>query len=317
MKLILAILLAFASTVFASTVDNFSLPLNRIETEENFLLQTIQTRTAYRQETIAKTCFRTEFDGYRSVCGYFPVVFCHDNRASHSECQSRLEFRCHQEPQYRNVSYTCYDTVTVPYEVNDHSVRANISVNVNRNTNQTNIENCAMNFSLMGEVLKTGSDCRNQLIVAKNSQRSEMDQFGTVTSFYQYQLNVLDTAATIAPIDGGIEQMQLEGHTLTFRAGDLSRNANYSLNLFVERRHLLKSDETLINRTLSPSEFSFEKINDRFSTVKINLDKLLGGFNDSKKHVIKVEMNIHLPEGTLINNSQPLFSAQNTLTIKK
>lgn len=109
--------------------------------------------------------------------------------------------------------------------------------------------------------------------------------------------------------------MRMEGQTLVFRTGDLTKNKNFSLKLFVERRKLLKGDETLVNRNLAPQEYSFEKTSDEFGVVRINLGNLIGGINKKRKHVIKVDINVLTNTVNSINSHLPSLSASESITV--
>ena len=111
--------------------------------------------------------------------------------------------------------------------------------------------------------------------------------------------------------------MRLEGQTLVFRTGDLTKNSNFALKLFVERRNLLKKDESLIDRNLAPSEYSFEKTSEENGLVKINLAKLIGGVKANKKHVIKVDLKVLVDTSTALNRNLPALSASESITVNQ
>ena len=318
MKSFLLLCVLFTSNLFASTIDSHSLPIFALENEENFSLNTIVTKTLYRTETRANTCYRTEFGGYYSHCDFFPVVQCYGFPPGQQRCHTEMIYSCRQEPQYRTVPYTCYDTVNVPYEVTDHAATANFHINVNKTgAKNTDARDCFLHYTMDGESLRANAECSNVIVLSTSSKTNQVDRVGNVVFNYEINLTLIDKNTATAAINSGITNMNMEGHTLTFKVGDLSKNQNFSLNLFVERRHLLKSDETLINRPLTASEYSFEKINDQEGIVKVNFDRLLSGFNDQKKHVIKVDLNVQLPYGNVLNTTLPALSAHGELTVKK
>ncbi|MGZ3787135.1 MAG: hypothetical protein ACXVLQ_01360 [Bacteriovorax sp.] len=319
MKTIMMILSMATASAFASTIDGHRIPVFGTEAEENFSLATTQTRIAYRQDSVARTCYRTELAGYRNVCDYYPEVRCYETRDSARVCQTVPVPRCQPVADYRQVPYTCYQTVSTPYEVVDHQVKANFNVKITKApkepTDPTGAS-CSLGFIMEGEMLKSSADCNDYLVLSTENKKTDIDQMGTIVHNYDVAVKLLDTADTLAPLEGGIGDLHLEGHTLAFRTGDLSKNANFSLKLFIERKHLLKGNETLIDRNITASEYAFEKINGRFGIVKVNLDKLLGGLNDKKKHVIKVNMNVALPAGTLLNTKAPALNAEASITVK-
>lgn len=299
----------------ASTVDSRSFSIDEIQNEENFLLSTTQTRTAYRQESVTKTCFRTEVS-YRNQCSYYPEVRCYETRDSARICNTASVYRCSQQPEYRNVPYLCNEIVSIPYEVIDHLVKTNFNIKISSHPKEpTNPTNCRIGFTMIGDLLKSNADCNSYLIVSNEHKSSDLDQTGTVIHNYNIQLKLLDAQTILAPLEGGIADMHLDGHTLIFRTGDLSKNANFSLKLFIEKKFLLKSDESLIDRNITPNEYQYEKLNERFGIVKVNLDKLLGGFNDTKKHAIKVSLSIKLEDGKILNTQIPTLTSDSSIIV--
>jgi hypothetical protein len=316
MKNLIAVLFAlgFAFQLQASTVDGYSLPLVSNDPEVNFVLNTIQTRTEYRTDTIAKTCYRTELDGYRNVCQYQPEVVCWEDRNSRRICETRQVYRCHSEPVYRTVPYTCYETVRIPYEVFSNKVRTNVHVKKPSNIPAAN--DCSLNFTLEGDSLRTVAHCSNLLVSAKK-QASERREGDTLIQDVSYDLSFDIMSAVTAPVTPGIQGLSLEGQNLVFTSGDLTKNRNFALKLFVERKKFLKEDETLINRNLAPSEYTFTKINEFQGIVKINLSSLIGEVNSKKKHVFKVNLDVLVDRGAVLNASMPNLSSDASLTVNE
>ncbi len=314
-SLLLAFALAAGLNVQASTVDSFLLPITGVQTEENFTLNAVQTRTEYRRETVAKTCYRTVMDGYRLECRDEPQVICYPSPQHGQVCTTRFERRCYNVPQYRQEAYTCYQTVSVPYEVFNNNAKANVNVKVNNAADlQSANYSCGVNFSLTGNVFKSIANCPEFIVLAKNSN-VERQEGNTVVQDRTVELTLLDSDKISAPTKNGISSMRLEGQTLVFKTGDLNKNPNFTLKLFVERRKLLKGDETLINRKLTPPEFSFEKIDEDSGLVKINLSKVFGGINAKRKHVLKVDLNVVVDTTSSINATLPALSATESITV--
>lgn len=315
---ILALALLTGLNVHASTTDGYSLPINGQQSVENFTLNTTQTRTEYRTETVANTCWRTVFAGYRQVCRQEPITSCWPGPNGRQVCDTRWVTQCYQEPQYRQESYTCYKTISVPYEVFSNYVKANVNVklpNVPAGS-QLPQETCNIDFTLTGGNFSSFANCPEFIVIAKRSaDESRIGQ--TIVQDRKFEISLLDAKTVAAPVKGGIGEMRLEGQNLVFRTGDLTKNTNFSLKLFVERRKLLKGDETLINRHLAPGEYSFEKISDEHGTVKINLSKLFGGINVKRKHVLKVDINVLTSTANSINSTLPNLSASESITVNE
>ena len=307
MMLALSFVLSTMLSANASTADSYSLPLVNNDPQVNFTLNTVQTRTEYRNESVAKTCYRTEFDGYRNVCQYYPETYCYEDRMSRRICETRSVYRCHSEPVYRTVPYTCYETVRVPYEVFSHNVKSNVTVNKSADIN---LNNCELRFTQVGDSLRAEASCGSHLIFAKKVA-NERREGNTLIQDSIYNLTFANTAEVTAPVSKGISNMRVEGQSLVFSTGDLTKS-QFSLKLFAERRKFLRDDETLIDRVLNPGEFSFLN-----GEVRIDLSKLFGGINSKKKHVFKVNIDVLVDRSAILNSVQPSFSANNSLTINE
>jgi len=219
---------------------------------------------------------------------------------------------CYDEPIYREVAYSCLKTISVPYEVVDHESRANVEVKMSAApATKPQSGNCGIGFVLTGDNFSASNSCREYLAVALIGRQEN----GSVKN-YSYFINLFDAEKLFAPLAGGLADLQVNGSTLLVRTGDLRANSNFSLKLYVERKRFLKDDIVLINRVLAPTEFSYQPENERTGLVKINLDKVLGGFEEGKKHVIKVDLDLALPQGSIINGSPlPQLHQQATTTV--
>ena len=91
--LILAILSLSSLNISASTVDSYTLPIKGVQAEENFSMNATQTKTEYRSETVANTCFRTVFSGYRQECRQEPEVICYPGGPNGKTCSTRFVTR--------------------------------------------------------------------------------------------------------------------------------------------------------------------------------------------------------------------------------
>lgn len=313
---ILSIALLAGLNVSASTVDSYNLPITGVQTEENFTMNAVQTKTEYKNETVANTCYRTVFAGYRQECRQEPVVICYPGGPAGQVCSTRFETRCYQVPQYRQEAYTCYQTVSTPYEVFSHNVQANVNVRVAKAPSdiQAPHNTCSINFILSGEAFRPSAHCAEFVILAESSNTETREPF-KVTQNRALSLTLIDAQKLAAPTKGGIADMRLEGQTLTFRTGNLNKNSNFSLKLYIERQKIFGSDETVINRNLVPSEYSFEQINDDFGIVKINLSKLVGGINTKRKNFLKVTLDVPLDRSKVINATLPVLSVDNSITV--
>jgi hypothetical protein len=313
----LALALMAGISAHASTADSYSIPLTGAQSEDNFTMSAVQTKTEYRKETVANTCWRTVVDGYQTVCyPGGPQVICRPDGFCTTGPIAGPQ--CSQEIRYRQEAYTCYQTVSTPYEVFSNNVKANVSVKVTNVPTgaQAPTKDCSLDFSLFGNSFNPVAHCSDFIVLAKQTYASEV-QGDTVTQNRALDITLLDAKVVSAPTRNGITEMKFSGQTVSFKTGDLTKNPNFSLKLFVQRRKLLQSDETLINRALTSSEYTFEKTSDGAGIVKINLGKLIDGINAKRKHVIKVDLNVLTSTQGSLNAQLPALSATESITVNE
>ncbi len=328
------LLLAFlTTTTFASTTDSRSVIIENNEKNDSFTLNAIATRTEYRREEIRDVCYREVFDHYERVCDRFGYIAVNDVIGPHPapgphprdprdppvEHKDPGSMRqpepptCYDEPVYRQVSYSCMRTISVPYEVDDHQSRANVNVRLSAAPNNLpQSGNCGINFILTGDNFVATNSCAEYLAMAKINRQDSGNKKN-----YSYSIDLYDAQKVFAPLAGGLNEMHVDGNTLIVKTGDLKNYSNFTLKLYVQRRKLFSSDITLIDRVLSSSEFSYTPIDAHTGTVRIDLDKVAAGFKRGKKHVIKIDLSVALPSGTmLVNRGIPALNQEASITIR-
>jgi hypothetical protein len=345
MKLFLtSIALIASASSFASTSDSHSLPILGTESNDSFSLLTTQTKTLYRQETVSRICYRQEVVGHHQVCegGTRDIVAIDketrgagDNHGQQGEQKPGGQQPggerpgqpggdkptprppvCRDEPIFRDVPYTCYETISVPYEVVDHYTKSNFDVRTQAAPNDLAASaGCAVTFQAYGDAVSASTGCASMLVLANSNSVSDIDQGGTHINSYKYDLKVVDANRALAPLAGGLSDLKLEGQTLIVKTGDLKKGSNFQLRLFVERRNLLKKDETKIDRALTASEYTYEALDASSGLVKIDLNKLLGGINRTKKHSIRVNLDVQVDGGSIINTNVPNLHQESKITI--
>lgn len=296
----------------AMAADGYSLSLIGAQAEESFSLESPQMRKEYRTESVRNTCFRRVSDGIRTQCRIYPQERCYEDHMSRRICRVEHVNRCDNIIAYRDEAYTCYENQTVAYDVFSHNVRANVIVRVKGVASTPN--SCMVNFSLRGSTFNRNATCPDYIVKAKETAE-ESREGSTVVQNRTIELTLVDAREITAPIKGGVRDIRFEGQTVIVTTGDLTKNPNFSLKLYTERKKLLGSDDTLINRNLIPSEYSFEKTGEDSGIVKINLSKLIGGINSKKKHVIRVEISVAADTAGAINTSLPSLSDSASITV--
>ena len=320
-KTLVLIGLMLAGIAQASTVDSYSIRLNGQDSTENVVLKATQTKTLYRDEIVDSTCYRTVQRGWELQCQMYPEVVCYDvpdyprypygpyeNRRR--VCETRYVQRCHNVPRYVEEAYACKKTIQVPYEVFDYNAENAVATKI---TYKTNVENsyydCNLDLIQNGGSFSMNSNCGNLLIFTSQSSKN-LSVGDVVKTQTDVNAELYDLKNYTAPISKGVKNLRLQGQNIVFTSGDLSVNKNFTLKLYVERRKLLKKDITIINRKLTPAEYTFAKTADGEGTVTISLTKLFGGINRNKKHIIDVEI-------ALLENANPSLKLLNTDLLPK
>jgi hypothetical protein len=336
MKLFLAIFILSTSS-FASTTDSHLVRIDGQESREGFSLYTTTTRTEYRTQTVERICYRTIIDGYRRVCNRYSDIVQprpprdprdpnrplppRDPHYPNPRPEPRPEPRpiprppvCYDEPIYRTVPYTCYETINTPYEVIDHNTVSNLNVILTPAESINNNTTCNLNFEAIGDNVSAQTNC-NEILAISNSTLAVGYDRGTRMQNIDYSIKLFDRQKLIAPLAGGLANMHLEGQNLVVVTGDLNNSKNFNLKLFVERRKFLRDDEVILNRTLQPTEFSFEANGGNTGLLKIDLARLLGGINTSKKHKIKLQLDVVLPAGNILNTNGVNTHQESEITV--
>lgn len=289
--LALVLMAHLMSSAFANTTDSHSVVIENNEKTDSFTLSAIASRTEYRSEVIDDTCYRDELVNYRRVCNELIAVESKSGTRRAPEPPT-----CHDEPVYRQVAYSCRRTISVPYEVDDHQSTANVNVKISSPPKDIlQSRNCGIDFSLTGDSFLSTNSCNQYLAMAQINHQDE----GNVKNL-SYKIDLYDTQKVFAPLAGGLNDLHVDGDVLLVKTGDLKTHSNFTLNLYVQRRRLFSSDVVLIDRTLSNSEFTYQPIDAHTGYVRIDLSKLAAGFIRGKKHVIRVNLNVILPAGSVI-----------------
>jgi hypothetical protein len=329
-------------SVFASstTSDQHIVKIQNSETTEAFSLNTETYKTEYKIETIQNICYRQVFNGYQTVCNGYQFVSersqgrgedhhenrggdrdgdHRDNRGGHRDGDHGRDHEyprpqrpvCYSVPMYRTESYSCLQSVSVPYEVFDHQSTTNVNVVMSAapETKQAT-GNCGINFNLTGDHLTSINTCNDYLAFANKTGENH----GNFNSF-NYTIKLVDAQLVMAPLAGNLQEMHINGSELIVRTGNLSDTARFNLKLYVQRRKLFKKDIVLIERVLKASEFSYQATDMNTGYVHIDLQKLIGNFEPNKKNIIRLNLDLNIDTTNLIKNSSlPKFNQEASIT---
>ncbi|MBY0518690.1 MAG: hypothetical protein K2P81_17400 [Bacteriovoracaceae bacterium] len=231
MKLFLASLLLVVSSAFASTVDSQSIRFDSSVRDGVVQLKAEKTHTEYRQDTVARTCYRTVYAGSRTVC----------RRPQNGPQQ------CWSEPVYRTVPYTCYETISTPYEVFDNYVDANVAVNFGMMPEGMSSAG-NITATLNGDLLTLRANGTPNMIVELSSLQQNRRMNGNVL--------MIDAVASVKFHDAlavkralNLNNASIKKSVLTYTLGPIS-NLQLGHSLKIVDSPLLGGDTTLFDAEL-------------------------------------------------------------------
>ncbi|OUR94209.1 hypothetical protein A9Q84_18070 [Halobacteriovorax marinus] len=312
------LLLAFSFSIFASasTDDYLSFTYSGDQNNQSFELSTEKTHTEYRYEQRAKTCYRQVLVGHDRRCHWEQVPVCRINNRGRRVCYYEDRRVCRSYPIYRREAYTCYERVTIPFEVFDYFVDTNVHFNFehNQDSSVAPLENFVFGITGDSDYLRETTSGKF-LIYARQSRR--LTGAGERRSLdISYNMRLEEIAGNFTPVLHGITQMNVSGEELYFEMGDFTSADPLEIRLKVKRKKF-GSDPVLMNRVLNVAEYTKQSLNDSRARVRIDLAELLPKMKFGKKHEITVTIRLRKNIDEVINRSDiPKLSHSREITIK-
>ena len=219
-------------SAFASTIDSQTVFFDGSQAQEVLNLKAEKTRTEYRDERVARTCYRTVVAGYRTVC----------RRPPPPQPQ-----QCWREAVYRTVPYTCYETIRVPYEVFESYVDANVTINYSQlPEGLVAAEN--ITATLNGDLLSIRSNGSKRLIVELQSLPKTASREGqTLVINATANLAFHDAMAVSAALK--LDQMKVSKNQITYNLGVLE-NLGIRHTLKIVENPVLGGSTVIFNQPL-------------------------------------------------------------------
>jgi len=239
-------------------------------------LRSEETHTEYRYETRHTICHRQEVV-YRRVCRQGP------NR-------QRI---CENRPHYRTVSYPCTERISIPYQVKDFDVEANINISV-LNSPEGAREN--FTFSLNQASLSINALGSKKFYIVLKSSNENVRIYGRLKVIEaDYQVELVDASSLKNAIS--VNNLSVKNNVLTYKVGQKELSPYIGHTLQVNKAPLIGSDTTLFNRELSRGEYTLSG-----GTASVDLS-LLGVEMTSGRHTITPKVFLKLG-GRILNESQ-------------
>jgi hypothetical protein len=288
---LMSLVMSFASVASSGETKTFFYDGSRPSVE--LILRGEKTHTEYRYETRPGTCFRTEIVGYRTICTGGPGPGPRPGPRPYPGGGN-----CWREPIYRQVAYSCPQTVQIPYEVKDYDVEARLIIDVTKMSDVA--ANETFTATLNGDDLSiTVKGSKKFLVVQKRRDiRSNMN--GSV-KFIDGLLAVdmIEAAPVLNTLK--MSKIAFKNDTLNYNLGPIAGRASFGYSLKAVKNRRVGSDIVLFDRELNPSEIDLGASSDA-TVASINVDKLGIEMNDAK--VTFTAKAFFKTEGALLNQAQ-------------
>jgi hypothetical protein len=288
MKLLLATMsLLFAFAASASETRTFFYDGSQNSAE--LMLRSEETHTEYRYEQRQTICHRQEVV-YRTVCQNTP--------------RGR---QCHQQPHYRTVSYPCWQTISIPYQVKDFDVEANVNLTIENASYLPASESFRISLDGNRPSLNVSGSKRFFIILKDSQVRTNI--YGRLKVIdAHYNVELIEAAPIVRALS--VKNLSVSGSIFNFKTGATEASNLIGYHLNVKKAPLLGSDRVLFNRELSSNEISL-------SSQGANVDlRMLGVELSGGRHTLTAKAFFKY-QGTILNSSEFETEASRTLILKR
>lgn len=296
MKLLTAIsVLMFALSAFA-TSQTKTFFYDGTQDTAMMSLRAEKTHTEYRYEQRYTTCFRQETH-YETRCQPGP--------------QGRPV--CHTIPVTRTVSYPCWQTVSVPYEVHDYFVEATVDLSFAKvATGATPGE--TIKATLDGDRLSLSAVGSKKFFVMQTKQEIQTQMTGGLKLIdAAYGIELVEAASIVKALE--VSNIGIKNDVLSIKMGPIAAQEHLGFSLDIKKNPVLGSSTTLFDRELSANEIMINS-QETSSEAQININKL-GVELGSGRHTLTAKI-FFKHAGELLNGRQfETTSASRTLIYKR
>lgn len=171
-------------------------------------------------------------------------------------------------PIYRQEPYSCTQIVSIPYEVTDEIVTANVDFQINA-ADQALQD--TFSVSLSGDNLAVSVSGSSILYSATLQQQSTLSGQNEVVSA-KYAVDAEDAVAVNQSVLQNVSDLTMVGNQISFTVGAVVDPKLFVPWLQIDKKSFF-ADPTLIKRDLNPGEFALMPDGNRTKVV-ISLDQL-------------------------------------------
>lgn len=326
MKLLTSIFtVALSFSALASSVETKSFIYDGSQNSAEIVLRGEKTHTEYRVEDIRTTCYRQEIAGYSTICtggGYYgPGPWPHNRpypgpyypRPGGYPYPGQMN-QCYQQPIYRQVAYSCVQTVRTPFEVKDYDVDARVIVDVT-NVSSELTPGEKINVTLAGDSISFDAVGSKKFFIVKKKQDIRSSMNGSVKMIDGLlAIELVEAAPVLKAIK--LTGISVKDSVLNLNLGPIESRENINFSLKIAKKKTLGSDTVLLDRSLSTDEVEVVSTATGSSAgvdvANLGVELSGGKFSLTAKATVKVD-------GTMMNASQfrDLLETSKTLIYTK
>lgn len=259
-------------------------------------LRAEKTHTEYRYEQRYTTCYRQE-TYWQTVCRPGPQG-------------QRI---CTQTPVTRTVSYPCWQTVSVPYEVKDYDVEATVDLSIAKIAEgQTAGE--TIKVTLDGDRLYLSAVGSKKFFVMQTKQEIQSQMTGMVKLIdASYGIELVEATPIVKALK--MTNIAVQNDVLNFKMGPVAAREHLGFSLEIKKNPVLGTSTTLFDRELSSNEIMINS-QESSSDAQVNIQKL-GVEISGGRHTLTAKV-FFKHVGELLNGKQfEATSASRTLIYKR
>lgn len=240
-----------------------------------------KTHTEYRQETQARTCYRQVIVGYQTQC---------------TPPRPDRPGQCRQYPVYRNMPYTCYVTVSVPYEVFDYKVEAKVGFELGDYALTTPM---TVKVTLDGNTLSYSATGAPQHIIQRELVSGTTTVVGPELQLLDVKNNLKLHEAAPYKAALSMSKASVKKSVLTYVLG-ATEGLAIKHRLSLKKDPLIGSSTTLYNDVLAPAVLSRE-VTGAQTNYQVAFKDLIGRVLGKGRYSVDIEAGF---DGEVLNDKE-------------
>lgn len=261
--------------------------------DDSFSMQASQSiyKPEVRYIEYESTCSREVYDGRATSCSPGRTERrCRKVSGVGEECWEETEEICSEVETTRTETYSCTKVDRVVEQVYDYNVTANINVVKSLRSKNYDLGQCQLGVRLDANSESFYARCNEAIIRINILERKEIIDHRNKMRTIALELDFFPIVELNA-VKFGLVDLKFSNNKLTFNSFDLTRSSNYKLTVVLSRNRILLKDKVILRKVLTPNDFKIiSQDKNGLSLIELDLQKLSGGFDSTKKHNLKMEL---------------------------